>query len=634
MPSTVHSSIACVEYIQQKSAALRILYQNQPTMSLLTTLTQGYFDETVVENEDVFDLAPEEAVLETIDQLYKQQQHGTTTCSSLRDWMELQREQGLSLTHPESKQGKQDRIEQRVFQNLLEKDEWTENDAQQISDLLEQDHGRRRQMMETGSDDVPGPVGVLVGALFWQLADENRQGSAAATSNSLVKLSAFSATSDEGLTAALPIALQVLSAGPSSLRRTRQEKMLHDFVRPSKGWERLFGGSQSSPVHSDDTSRITWLQIIYQVCQGHEPNKKYCNSKPILQTLVNLLQQQHPEEHNSKEESNSRLLQLLTESTLRVLTVLCRFDDFSSQATKGQATDNTGMVVSSAHSTVTMLGTMGIVPLLYSWLLVLKDEDVKNGPLLLALLQCLRSLAIQNEMVTRMVSVGLLDNLQSIFQHYCSSSNNCDDDGGKQQDETLRLSILTALIGLYRNLSANDELKTTLCRSSQQSIVGPLIATLQSLSSIQSSSSKTNIQPTNKIGLTKLQENVCATLGSMALRQPQNAARIVEEFHGHLVILNAMQMSQHSPVVQRQGALAIRNLASRASDTTRQALLDAGAEPILREAAKLGAVDEAYAALRDLGCHAVLLQSNPETGELERRPMFGEKPLQFRPVFD
>ena len=37
-------------------------------------LSQDYFDETVLENEDVFDMSPEEAVTETIFQLYQQQQ--------------------------------------------------------------------------------------------------------------------------------------------------------------------------------------------------------------------------------------------------------------------------------------------------------------------------------------------------------------------------------------------------------------------------------------------------------------------------------------------------------------------------------------------------------------------------------
>ncbi|CAB9511968.1 armadillo repeat containing 6 [Seminavis robusta] len=606
---------------------------------MASSLSQSYFDETVVENEEVFDLSTEEAVVETIDQLYKQQTNNANSSShagSLERWKELQREHGISLTHPESKQGIQDREEQRVFQALLQEESWTVDVVNQILDILKRD--------STRNDESASSALLLLGQLFWNtntMVDNDDENQApTGKSSAMNKMAQFANDNDQNdaLAVALPVALQALSVGPPSLRRTRQDQTLHEFVVPVNGWGRLF----QHEIISVTTSRILWLQLIHQVCQGNEPNKKYCNSKPMLQALVTTLDSSLQADNDKKDKDRP-----LTEATCQVLTVLCRFDDFSSQATKGQATDNTGMVVSSAHSTVTTLGGMGIVSILQAWLkqeegnlaVSVKDGNANNPTLLLALLQCLRSLAIQDEMVVRMVSVGLLEVLQSVFQQFCSvhhDEQQQKNDHHESEKETMRMSILTALIGLYRNLSANDELKTTLCRSPQQSIVGPLIATLQSLTepTTTTTTSTRTVSAGTKATLTKLQEHVCATLGSMALRQPQNAQKIVEEYQGHLVILKAMQQSQHSPLVQRQGCLAIRNLASRASDTTRQALLDAGAEPVLRQAATLGAVDEAYAALRDLGCHAVLLQSNPETGELERQPMFGEKPLQFRPVYD
>jgi hypothetical protein len=591
-------------------------------MAFSSTLSQEYFDETVLENEDVFDLSPDEALTETIDQLFKQSAQQAKF--DLDGWTDLQREAGLSLTHPQSKQGLVDRQQIAEFLNLLQQDEWTAEIVDNIWDFLQQgNRGTTDDNMK--KDEKP----LFVGHLFWQQGkggDEIQ--SEVSSKNVLGKLTAYAERNDIAFEKALRVCLAAIQVGPESDQRSRQEQILHEFVVPSQGWSRLFGSESTDTVGN----RLLWLQLIYQICRGHEPNKKQCNSKPILQVLMESLQK--CAEETAEDQSSHPDVSSLAEAACRVVTVLCRFDDFSQHATDGQATDSTGMVVSSAHSTVTTLGNMGVVNTLNT---LLQGKAQNSQQLLLATLQTLRSLAIQDEMVQRMVGAGLLDGLQSAFQHYCErvmdknskeketaahndKANDCNSTG--DEDENLRLAIVTALIGLYRNMSANDELKTTLCRSSQHSIVGPLIATLQS---IDNSSKVTAI--------TKLQEHVCATLGSMALRQPQNAELIVEDYQGHLVVLKAMQQS-NSPLVQRQGALALRNLASRASDAVKQALLDAGSEAVLRHAATLGAVDEAYAALRDLGCHAELLQANPETGKLQRQQMFGEVPLKFRPVYD
>jgi len=669
-------------------------------------LSQSYFDEIVEENEDVFDLSPEEAVVETIDQLYKQQQQiqGQTTSASvsLEEWKEKQRQLGLSLTHPvHSKQGQQDRQQQANLIRLLQAPQ-EEFDEKHVTELLEclQPSSFSEDHTDDSSDDQGcnkdddtdknktndekiQPIPLV--NLFWRYAgvdgDENQAAATAPESSSInfwTKLCAFAAASAFSFGLACQVALASLDNNNKLQRRSRQEQILIKFCIPSHGWNILFGSESSTAEKTEcSKSQILWLQVIYAVCQGHEPNKKYCNTKSILQILVVLLDKTKDEllqneMKDSKESQKDQHQQqpaeeALVEAVCRVVAVLCRFDDFSSQATKGQATDSTGMVVSSAHSTVTVLGSLGIVQTLHALLVILLEQKKENtkqtqttqlqqeqSALLLSILQALRSLAIQDEMVVRMVSTGLLDLLQTIFQQYCSMAdvlekvemptaastaedkeNNNGDTTSSNKVEELRMSILTALIGLYRNLSANDELKTTLCRSPQQSILGPLIASLQSFTTDTSIKSNGSNKAFSSSTLTKLQEHVCATLGSMALRQPQNAQLIVQEYQGHLVILKAMQMSQHSPLVQRQGALALRNLASRAiTEDVTQSILDAGAEPILRQAATLGAVDEAYAALRDLGCHAVLLQSNPETGELERQPMFGEKPLKFNPVYD
>jgi hypothetical protein len=96
----------------------------------------------------------------------------------------------------------------------------------------------------------------------------------------------------------------------------------------------------------------------------------------------------------------------------------------------------------------------------------------------------------------------------------------------------------------------------------------------------------------------------------------------------------AMRRHHYGILVKRQGALALRNLVSR-SPELKEPLLDAGAEEVLREAGThQGCVDEAYAALRDLGCSVRVLQVKENGTMVERTRMFGDSKPNFRPVFE
>jgi len=131
-----------------------------------------------------------------------------------------------------------------------------------------------------------------------------------------------------------------------------------------------------------------------------------------------------------------------------------------------------------------------------------------------------------------------------------------------------------------------------------------------------------------------LQEHGCGTLAAMALRKPRNAIVIIQEM-GPGLILSAMQHHSTNIVLQRQGCLAIRNLISRVEQLVKDHLLDMGAEEVLRKAGQYQAcVDEAYAALRDLGC-SVGRTTIHSDGTVSTRPqMFGEVKANFRPVYD
>jgi hypothetical protein len=151
-----------------------------------------------------------------------------------------------------------------------------------------------------------------------------------------------------------------------------------------------------------------------------------------------------------------------------------------------------------------------------------------------------------------------------------------------------------------------------------------------------------------------VQEHACGTFAAMALRRPGNARAIIDA-GGPRSILAAMKRHDTNSSVQRQGALAVRNIASRLlrecpeegntnkeeRAAIRDAFLELGAEDTLRNITgrHQGSVDEAYAALRDLGCTVSLVKFNADDvnkhTQVQRTMMFGEKHnSNFRPVYE
>ena len=64
-------------------------------------------------------------------------------------------------------------------------------------------------------------------------------------------------------------------------------------------------------------------------------------------------------------------------------------------------------------------------------------------------------------------------------------------------------------------------------------------------------------------------------------------------------------------------------------------MLDAGAENVLKDIASRHqeSIDEAYGALRDLGCSAVMYKMD-ENGNMQGTQMFGSVKSNFRAVYD
>ena len=362
----------------------------------------------------------------------------------------------------------------------------------------------------------------------------------------------------------------------------------------------------------------------------------------------------------------------------QLLAVLCRFDDFRTPSATtsngavggGGSLPTPGMAVSSAHDHVLEFHRQGVVPVLHEIAsLALKETEWGEGgdtDLASAALAATRTLAVNDEIVQALVAVGVLRSARVALAAGVAEPDGAEDKtkAKAKAKAKQRRALTSASLGLIRNLCGNDEIKTNLCLgtadgNAETSTVLPSI--IQAMRLYRSD--------------TAVQEHGCATLAAMALRKPANAQRIVEE-GGPMEVLTAMRRHPSVVPVQRQGALAVRNISSRlikiaeaeqndgsstgtvgndavspkssAADTTtpvevRETFLDLGAESVLREIAgkHQGSVDEAYAALRDLGCKVSMVRydtnddgqakSGSGTGGVT---MFGEAKTKFNPVFE
>ncbi|KAL7464914.1 hypothetical protein ACHAXS_005253 [Conticribra weissflogii] len=412
--------------------------------------------------------------------------------------------------------------------------------------------------------------------------------------------------------------------------------------------------------------------------------------------------------------------------TCQLLASLCRYDDFRDPSSSQQSNPMAGSVgnVSSAHDHAMEFYRAGVLPPLMKVakgvLIMLENHsadddglnlDIENEKsyqvittstpeivpevfknaaiderLAASCLTALRVLAVNDEIVQTMVALGVLPTVTKALELSVrlDESKTNDDIGEntiKHDQKSMNVAcdikfngrkqrLAAASLGLVRNLCGNDEIKTNLCLGSSSTSVGSstsfaAFSTLPYIFQAMKNYSETAI----------IQEHACGTLAAMALRRPANARAIIDG-DGPRLILTAMKRHETNVNVQRQGALAVRNIVSRllmgvhdsvndsnlnvATDGTdiggevasiRELFLEWGAEDVLRNIAgrNQGSVDEAYAALRDLGCPVSLVKfdtqdfqrqgnghfnSNVSMG-VARTMMFGEQHnSNFRPVFE
>jgi len=536
-------SYYCVVDEADAAAATPLIFCPLIAIIMTSRISQELFDETVLENQDVFELSEEEALQETLSQY------------SLLDLNHL------VLSHPF--QDLEAREERKQFVEAMNKlDKCVQEDG---SVIIQPECVEWLEIVQKCCESNPKAYLVLLHqqegmyTLLSFFTDKNHM-------------------DREALVQTIQTIITILT--PTSLRLDVQSQ-LRDMMGATTmtPWMTLFCTTVASET-SDEELQSLLLQMAYVSCRQNEDNKKQWMKAAMnneeangIDVLLNLLKQQDT---------------TLVIQACHLLTTLCRFDDFRVNHT------NTP-VVSSAHDNVLEFSRHNAVPLLFA----VAQDYTNDTPLLTATLSALRVLAIHDDIVQSMVAIGVLDLVQStLFEQH--------------QD------VCAATLGLIRNLSANDAVKTTLCNDA---VLSGLLYAMQTHQTHAA-----------------LQEHACGTLAAMALRKPQNALKIVQTHDGHSYILAAMRNHSNNKLVQRQGALALRNIASRSTpqDGICQAMLDAGAEQVLRQAGQeQSCVDEAYAALRDLGCNVKVMKLDKESGKaVERTSMFGDSKPNFRPVLE
>lgn len=526
-------------------------------------VSQDYFDELCLENAELFELSESDAINETIKQL-------ESSNASLEH---------LSLTFPKSDVGKHERYQRSMFLKAVS--DIKSSDGHD-SDVCEQLERIRTHLLEH-----PAIYSTLFGA-------------------------------HQGVTTLLDVLLVRMpniiepNEGDSELHH-KPIKMVMDTLRIALNCEKSSVYSQEATKRKfqEDFGRLIpiWIDYVHLSLEI-EWDSIFKNS--ILSDLLYLASMSCKRNEDVKKKwmhcQTSRNLKLADvlfqaidlslesgddtfyESALEgcnLISTLCTFDDFR---------EVNEPKVSSAYENVQIFQQYKAVQKLHKLLKSISHASVVSA---------LRSMAIQDSVVQEMVALGVVNTACDVLE--------------QMTHETSSIDFLTAVTGFFRNLCANDDIKTSLCIGSH-TIVPYFVDAMQKF-------------PDATIFL----EHACGTFAAMALRQPKNAEFLVK-CDAHSRVLDSMQRHTRRVTLQRQGALAIRNIASR-SPELRSILISAGADHILlANAAKhLSCQDEVYAALRDMGLEVNMMQSETnEMGEvvLTARQSFGEINPNFRPVFD
>jgi len=729
-------------------------------MASSTLISQELFDETVIENEECFDLSPDEALAETIDQFCQQLGVVSTNYTNTNDIVsgsepsprsvvgdnnntdadtvvpkELSH---LILSHPNSSDGKQERKNRSTFQDALTKLDCFVNADGTVSTPThynpEAPNCENSLRALLGVTDITQPMNKV--ALQCAYGDSpHEQGSPLPylaifqRTSSIYTLMSFLSVidpmkqplfqltkeEDDNRLKILTTTLQTLSSILSSKSKydnvqcvaLRDE--LRDLFIPALGRVvNLIGGIIKSILevytedftHPDDDHPEGGFDIREELSDAlccllslGVDTTRGCEGGKVAFVQSTLPVELKPNTNNksngtstkrggvaviisclsmTEEDNEPDNTRVLTEACL-LLASLCRYDDFRDPSTSGGggAMAATGVSTSSAHDHAMEFHRAGasslLVKIARDVLLKMEsscsieveeegenEESAANERLAAAVLTALRVLAINDDIIQNMVALGALPIVTKALELGVVASDT--KNTAQESKDVAPKRLVAASLGLLRNLCGNDEIKTNLClgstdqnsKSATPSILPHLLHAMKVYSSTA-----------------VIQEHACGTLAAMALRRPANARAILDAEVPRLVLL-AMKKHDMNVNVQRQGALAIRNIVSRllrdlpdedvstesktTTETTigderssiRDVFLELGAEDVLRNITgrHQGSVDEAYAALRDLGCKVSLVKFNsddmqqPQTSSSAPMMFGGKHNSNFRPVYE
>ncbi|KAL3663220.1 hypothetical protein V7S43_011629 [Phytophthora oleae] len=293
----------------------------------------------------------------------------------------------------------------------------------------------------------------------------------------------------------------------------------------------------------EDTETVVRVfALVKAACVKHESNKAYFTKSNGVEALCR---------HLDRAKENEVLSKQLA-LCFRVLTI----------------NDDPSATFSQAQDTIKALVERNLIPYTLDVLRQVKLGDAVNtaSDLLVNWLAVLKQLAVTEENCQQIADLDGLTTVQEVMQTYQHSA-----------------PVAKRCITVFRNVSAADDLKRAILQS------GGVQQTLLIMKRHEADAS--------------IQQNACATLAAIALRSPENSRALVE-LGAIRQISRALQAHRRDVAVLRQASLAVRNMVARSVDLRSRFLHDEPEiEPLLRQAQQYrGCGDEAYAALRDLGC--------------------------------
>jgi hypothetical protein len=229
-----------------------------------------------------------------------------------------------------------------------------------------------------------------------------------------------------------------------------------------------------------------------------------------------------------------------------------------------------------------------------------------------AALLAIKSMITTNDAVQVICLHGMIECIIELLS--IVSLNNTNDENISAQ---YPVALIRAVIAVLRNIAADDLKKEQYIT---QGGLEHLVHVMNTEPYVQDSA---------------LMEHSLGCLAQFSLRSPSNSIRIMNTNVAIPVVIKSMRKFFEREALQRQGCLLIRNIAGRCPEL-RGVLLDAGIEPVLREAGRYrGVVDEAYSALRDLGCEVQYVKVTEDGTVAPVYEQFGANSNRnFRPIYD